>query len=83
MLRATFVGLVVLAALHGAGAAPVTLASGGFVTCQTPNGERYQASGECMAGDVIVSPCILPDGSARSVRSLRECDALHGRFGHP
>ena len=83
MLKATLVGLVVLAALHGAGAAPLRLAGGNFVTCETPNGERYQASEQCMAGDVITAPCILPDGSARSVRSQRECDALHGRFGHP
>ena len=71
--------------MGGAGATPPPLmvAGGNFVTCQTANGERYQASDQCMAGDVIVSPCILPDGSAHSVRSQRECDALHGRFGHP
>jgi len=63
LLKATLVGLFVLAALHGAGAAPLRLASGNFVTCETPNGERYQASEQCMAGDVITAPCILPDGS--------------------
>jgi hypothetical protein len=68
--------LALIGGAHGE-PAPVRLAER-FVTCQTPNGERYQANDHCMAGDSIVQPCFLSDGSVRWVRSARECEALGG-----